>query len=444
MTRALPARPPYGARPAPLETGQKRGALKKRETVRKNRRLITVLIVFLGFTSPLSTDMCLPALSIMASDFGVPNSQINLIVIVFFFFMALCTLIAGPLSDRFGRKRVMLASLALFVIGNLACSVSQSLGILILGRAVSACGAGGMLNSSTALTKDAFKGKARDRTLSIVQVFQIVAPLLSPVIGAQLITHFDWHSVFIVLASVGIFEVVLACFQPETQPEDERGATSMGDTFRMLGRILKNRPFMTMLIACGCLQACFMAYLASSSYIYQQEFGVSPTVYSFFFSASALVTMGAPLFYMRVLYGRVPEKTIYRRAQRLILTGGICITVVGLAKQAGLLSGLGIGAPFLFWLSFLLVGFDNSIARPLGMSILLRQFSKGAGTLSATINFGLYLIGLIGMCIASLDWPDYVLALGGIIIVICLVAIVLFAIVSRPDSGLSWEKEDQE
>ena len=403
---------------------------------------ITVLIVCLGFTSPLSTDMCLPALTTMAADLSVSNSAVNQIVTVFFLFMAICTLIAGPLSDRFGRKRIMLTSLMLFVVGNAACLLSDGIAALVIARAVSACGAGGMLNASTALTKDVFSGRDRDRTLAIVQVFQIVAPLLSPVIGALLLSIASWHAVFAVLCAVGAVELVLAAMQPETQPADERGASTIGATFRMLGHVLSNRAFTVMLVCIGCLQACFMAYLASSSYIYQVDFGTTPGVYSLFFSASALVTMSAPVVYMKLLYGRVHPRTVYRRAQVGVLVGGICILTVGLLKAQGVLAGLGSFAPVLFWASFLFVAFDNSLSRPIGISVLLRQYDRGAGTLSALINFGIYLVGLVGMVAGSLDWESYLIALGGIVIALAVLALVLFSLVCRPGSTLDWERED--
>ncbi len=408
-----------------------------------NKRVIIVLIILLGFTSPLSTDMCLPALSTIASDFNAPNSTVNLIIISFFFFMALSTLLAGPISDRFGRKKIMIASLRIYVVSNAICALSPNIVILIAARAFSACGAGGMLNASTALTKDVFSGRERDTTLSIVQVFQIVAPLLAPVIGAALLTYLSWHASFAVLASIGFIEIFLAASQPETQPKDEQGASTISQTFKTLGIILKNRAFTLMMVCVGALQACFMAYLATSSYIYQVNFHVSAGMYSLFFSASALVTLAAPAVYMKVLYDHMKHVNIYRLAQTGVLIGGILIVVVGILHGTGILDQFGMLGPVLFWASFLIVAFNNSIARPLGVSTLLKQHQRDTGSLSALINFGLYIIGLIGMILGSLDWNNYILALGCIIVCIVLLAMLVFFIVTRPASGLAWEENDQ-
>ena len=409
-----------------------------------NKKLITVLIILLGFTSPLSTDMCLPALSTIAQDFNVANSTANMLIISFFFFMALSTLLAGPLSDRFGRKQVMLCGLMLYVVGNIACAVSPNATVLIASRVVSACGAGAMLNASIALTKDVFSGRDRDTTLSIVQVFQIVAPLVAPVIGAFLLVYLTWHASFVVLAVIGVIEIVIAASQPETQPLEERGSSTIAGTFRALGTILRNRAFALMLLCVGALQACFMAYLATSSYIYQIDFQVSPAVYSLFFSASALVTLAAPAVYMKILYDRMKHINIYRLAQAGVLIGGILIIVVGLLNASGALASFGMLAPVVFWISFLIVAFNNSIARPLGVSVLLKQHQRNTGSLSSLINFGLYIIGLIGMVLGSYDWDNYVLALGCIIVAIASIAIVLFFVVTRPTFKLAWNDEEDE
>ena len=408
-----------------------------------NKRLIIVLIILLGFTAPLSTDMCLPALSTIADDLNAANSVTKLIIISFFFFMALSTLLAGPMSDRFGRKKVMIASISIYTICNVACMLSTHIAFLIAARALSACGAGGMLNASTALTKDVFSGRERDTTLSIVQVFQIVAPLLAPVIGAALLTYLSWHASFGVLAGIGAIEILLAAIQPETQPEDERGASKISETFKSLGIILRNRSFTLMMICVGALQACFMAYLATSSYIYQINFHVSAQIYSLFFSASALVTLAAPAVYMKCLYDRMKHANIYRLAQAGVLIGGILIIIVGISYGAGALEQFGMLGPVLFWASFLIVAFCNSIARPLGVSTLLKQHQRDTGSLSALINFGLYIIGLIGMILGSFDWNNYMLALGCIIVSIVIIAIVVFSIVVRPSNGLIWEENDQ-
>ena len=404
-----------------------------------NTVAMTVLIIMLGLTSPFSTDMCLPALTTIAADFNTSYSEANLLIIVFFLFMAICTLIAGPLSDRWGRKKILLTSLALFAVGNFGCSFANGLVVLIGFRAIAACGAGGMLNSSTALTKDVFSGYARERTLHVVHAFQILGPLLAPSIGAFLLNHLSWHASFTVLAVMGVAEIVLAALQPETQPANEQGASTLGSTFKMLGTILKNRNFTCMLIVAGGLQACFMAYLATSSYIYTVNFGVSTTAYGIFFGACALISLISPPVYLKVLYPRFAAAKIYRGNQICVFIAALLIIIVGVLQGQGVLSSLGLGAPLLFMLCWALIAFNNTMARPLATSIMLRQHEGSSGAVSALINFGLYIIGLVGMCLGSLGWSNYIVALGVIIATIIAAMAVLFALISRPSFGMIFD-----
>ena len=413
-----------------------------------NTKIMTALIILLGLTSPFSTDMCLPALPTIAATYDCSYSVANLLIISFFLFMAICTLLAGPLSDRFGRKKVLLVSLVLFTVGNLGCTLTgafpASIALLIFFRALGACGAGGMLNSSTALTKDVFSGYARDFTLHFVQAFHILGPLLAPSIGAFLLNHLAWYASFVVLALLGAIEIVLTLTQPETQPEEERGNSTIGGTFKMLGVILKNRNFTCMLIVAGGLQACFMTYLATSSYIYTVNFGVSTTAYGIFFGICGLCSLVAPVIYLKGLYPRFKSEHIYRGNQICVFVGGALILLIGILQGQGALKGLGLGAPTLFMLCWIIVALNNAIARPLATSIMLKQHEGASGSLSALINFGLYIIGLVGMILGSLAWDNYIIALGAIIVVIIAMMIVLFAVITRPYMCMVLDDEKKE
>lgn len=392
-----------------------------------NTKVMTAIIILLGLTSPLSTDMCLPAMPTIADDFGISFSVANLQFIVFFLFMAISTLVSGPFSDRFGRKRVTLASLALFSLGNLICSASPTIAVLLAGRIVSACGAGGMISASTALTKDVFSGYAREFTLHFVQAFHILGPLLAPSIGAFLLNAFGWHSSFLVLAGMGVVQIILVSTQPDASDQESgtqaNGLTGIFDSVRV---IMKNKPFLLMLLVAGMMQACFMTYLATSSYIYIVNFGVSAMAYGVFFGLCGLCAMSAPVIYLKILYPRFSSASIYKTNQLCIALAGAAIVVIGILQGMGALDGLGLGAPTLFMCCWAFVMVNNAIARPLGTSIMLKQHDGDNGSLSSLINFGLYMIGLVGMCLGSIGWGNYVLALGVIVAVVAAIATTLF------------------
>jgi len=384
--------------------------------VTKKKTKLKFLIILLGLTSPISTDMCLPALPSIAEYFGVSYATTNLIIILFFFFMAASMLLSGPLSDRYGRKKILIGCLCLFSMANFACALSADMMMLIVARSLAACGAGGMMTSSTALIKDSFEGREREKTLAVVQAFHIVGPLTAPIIGAILITFTTWHSSFIVLGIVGAVGVAFTLSEKRVKVATENSENTLVQTFGRMGSILKNKGFTLLLCVAGLTQACFMAYLATSSYIYTVEFDLSETSYSLFFAGSALCAMLGPRIYLKASGKFVPRK-IYT----------VCLSVITLGSI--LVLTLGSFAPWSFFLCFVWLHIANSTSRPLITGLLLEQHEGDAGTLSSLVNFGMYIIGLSGMLIAStLNLGSYVFALGVTVLVLSVLSLFVFTL----------------
>ncbi|MDR1359062.1 MAG: hypothetical protein LBJ48_06920, partial [Coriobacteriales bacterium] len=150
------------------------------------------------------------------------------------------------------------------------------------------------------------------------------------------------------------------------------------------------------------------------------------TTFSFFFAGTVLLALLGPNLYLR-LYTRITPQRLYGSCLIIILVSGVLVATVGWMS------------PWAFFLSFLWVPFANSIARPAITALLLEQHEGDAGTLSALINFGLYLLGLLGMVAASVAQGNYVLSLGVVIIVFALLSLSIFLVLLRskiPVKGL--------
>ena len=148
---------------------------------------LIALITVLGMAPPLSTDMYMPSLPKMADYFGATAALVNMTMVAFFISMSAGMLIMGPLSDRSGRKKILMISLLLYIGASVFCVVTSSVYILILMRAIQGVGAGGMVSLSIAIIKDCFYGQARATALAVVQSMSVVAPIAAPVIGALII-----------------------------------------------------------------------------------------------------------------------------------------------------------------------------------------------------------------------------------------------------------------
>lgn len=152
----------------------------------KNGGLIT-LITFLSMIPPLSTDLYMPALPEMAEYFHTSSTLTSFTMTIFFIFMSIGILVLGSMSDKYGRKPILLASIVISIGFSILCVFSPSIWFLIIFRAVQAFGAGGMVTIGTALVKDSFEGKQMSKVLSITQIFLLLAPMLAPVLGALIL-----------------------------------------------------------------------------------------------------------------------------------------------------------------------------------------------------------------------------------------------------------------
>ena len=166
-----------------------------------NKRFIIVLIAFMNMIVPLSLDMYLPAVPHMTAAFNTTESTVNLTLVGFFFFMAIGTLIFGPLSDKYGRRGLLVAGTLVYTIFSAACALATSIWLLIIARVLQALGAGCMVAISTAMIKDCFDRRTRNTILAVVQAMAVIAPMLAPIVGAFIVTHAGWRATFAVLAA---------------------------------------------------------------------------------------------------------------------------------------------------------------------------------------------------------------------------------------------------
>ena len=148
---------------------------------------LVVLLVTASLVTPLSLDMYTPAVPHMTEAFDTTAGTVNLTLVGYFLFFAVGLLVFGPLSDRYGRRPVLLAGVVTYTSASGLCALALDIEMLIVFRVVQALGAGAVSAVATAVVKDAFKAEKREAILSIVQVMFVVGPVLSPVVGALIL-----------------------------------------------------------------------------------------------------------------------------------------------------------------------------------------------------------------------------------------------------------------
>ena len=385
----------------------------------KNAGLIA-LISILSMIPPLSTDLYMPALPEMTSYFHTTSTSMSFTMTVFFIFMAIGILFLGPMSDKYGRKPILITSISISLVFSAACAFAPNITLLILARAASAFGAGGMVAIATALIKDSFEGRAMSKALSVTQALTLIAPMLAPVLGALILKVADWKMTFIALAILTGVSLVGAFLLQETLPVKERYQGSTLQSILGLRNVVKNPNFSSLLLVGAFIAAPFMAYFALASYIYIDGFGVTETTFSLYFAINAAASILGPIMYMRFGAGSVKK----------VINVGIIFSLI----SAALILTVGSIGPIIFLCSYVIYSIVTSYFRPLISELLLTATKTDVGAASSAMNLGFTVLGSVGMIIGSLAWSSYLSGLAITMLIFISITIIVWIYILKAKS----------
>lgn len=323
----------------------------------------------------------------MTTYFRVPEYQTNLTLILFFVVYAFAILVWGPFSDRYGRRPVLIVGLTCYAAAGVLCAVSSDVFQLMAFRVLQAIGAGAASAVATAIVKDVYRGRRREMTIAIIQSMTVLSPAVAPVIGALILRFTDWRGSFAAQAILGVLMVAGSIVFRETVGVRLTGSPVA--SLRRLGVVLKNGTFAFLLLNFSLVSVAGMAFVASSSFIYQVTFGQSSQVYSYFFALYAVGLAVGPQTYM----------WFSRRIKRgPILTGSLVAT----AASGLLLLIVGNYGPWPFMLALLPSAIALSCMRPPATYLLLDQHEGDAGSVSALMGSTHMVMGSVGIALVSL------------------------------------------
>lgn len=337
-------------------------------------RGLLVLLGSLTALTPLAIDAYLPALPSLTRDLGSTDSTAQLTLSALLVGLALGQLIAGPLSDRVGRRPPVLFGLSGFVLVSLACAVAPNVPVLIGLRLLQGLFGAAAVVVSRAVVRDLHEGAAAARAFATLILIMGVAPVAAPVLGAQTLRVTSWRGIFVLLAVAGLVLIAVTALRlPETLAERSTGG--IGATVSIFGRLLRDRSFLAPAVASGAAIAGLFAYIAGSPFLLQEVYGLTPQRFSLLFALNA-----ATFVTLSQVGGRLVERT---GASALVVTGGVLSvtgsTVVGLALLVG--GGLPVLVPGLM----LTVGSVGLIA-PNATALALAEHARTAGAASALLG----------------------------------------------------------
>lgn len=343
------------------------------------RHVTTAVLVGVGFALlPLSTDLYLAALPALRREFATGVAEVQLTLSVFIAAFALSQLAYGPLSDRYGRRPVLLAGVAIYVAATLFCAVAQSIELLLVGRFLQAVGACSGQVIGRAIIRDVHGAQGAARMLGYITAGTALAPVFGPALGGLLTVAFGWRANFALLAVVGALLLAAAArLLAESNAHRDPHATAPRALARNYATLLADRRFTGHALCVAASYGGVFAWISGSSFLLIESLGVPVAWFGVWFGLSVIPYVAANL---------VTGRLVTRIGPHRILRVGVGIAVAaGVLFAALALAGLHTLSALLLPVSIFL--FATGLNLPCAMAGAIGPFPKLAGTASALMGF---------------------------------------------------------
>ncbi|TMD05366.1 MAG: multidrug effflux MFS transporter [Chloroflexi bacterium] len=387
------------ARPPAADAARRPSSAVADSMTALGRARLFVLLGGLTAFGPLSIDMYLPALPAIGRDLAASESLIQLTLTACLIGLAIGQVVAGPVSDALGRRRPLLIGVAGYVLASLLCAVAPTAPILVALRLLQGLAGAAGIVIARAIVRDLYTGSAAARYFSRLILIFGIAPILAPVLGAQILRFTSWHGIFLALAIVtALLWLGAARALPETLPVERRRSGSLGDTVQTFRRLAADTWFLGYAVSGGLGFGAMFAYIAGSPFVLQGIYHVSPQTFSLIFGLNALGF---------VITSQINGSLVGRIPPARLLTVGVTVTgVAGLALLAVILIG-GLGLAAVLPPLFVLVSSIGFVV-PNAVALALSRHPEAAGTGSALLGViqsgigaaGAPLVGIAGISTA--------------------------------------------
>jgi DHA1 family bicyclomycin/chloramphenicol resistance-like MFS transporter len=352
---------------------------------RRSLGTLAILSALMAF-GPISTDLYLPALPSMAdslhTDAGVMEWTISGYLIGF----SLGQLLWGPIGDRYGRRGPVALGIVLFIVGSAGCALSTTASGMIAWRLVQAVGACAGVVLARAMVRDLYTGPRAAQMLSSLIVVMAIAPLIGPIVGAQVLRFASWPWIFWLLVAIGVAALLALLTLPETLPRERRRRDKLSNSLRAYYRLLGDVRVMGFAMAGSALYFGVFAYVAGSAFAYIDYYKLSPQTYAIVFGAGILGIMATNLINARqvIRWGLV---TPLRLGATFAALSGLWAAYAAFTGFGGL---VGLVAPLFVFTAMNGLVIANSIGGAMA------NYPRRAGTVSALVGALQYGAGVAG------------------------------------------------
>ncbi|WP_416063653.1 multidrug effflux MFS transporter [Rhodococcus indonesiensis] len=340
-------------------------------------------LALLSATAPLATDMYLPGLPIMSESLGTSTVGIQLTLTTFMAGLGVGQLVVGPLSDGWGRRRLLLAGTVVLALSSALCATAPTVEVLIAARLIQGFSGGTGIVLARAVIADRSRGNEAARLFSIMMIIGGVAPIVAPLLGGVLLGPIGWRGIFWVLTGLAVVMVVaVLTVVPETLPPERRHSGGLATLARNFGTVIGNRRFVGYAATFALGFGAMFSYISASPFVVQEVLGMTPGQFSLVFAVNSVGLVAGNIVNTRLI-GRFEVRNLLRYGVAQMLTAGILLVLAVLVAD----TARWLVLPLLF-LVVSSLGFVMGNATALAQG----QVPKTAGTGSAVMGasqFGL-------------------------------------------------------
>lgn len=362
-------------------------------------------IVVLGLLStfgPLSLDLYLPALPQLADELEASTSAAQLSITACLVGLAFGQLIAGPLSDRFGRRRPLVVGLVAYLLASLACAVAPSITVLVVLRLVQGLAGAAGLVIARAIARDLYSGQTLLIFFSRLTLISGLAPVLAPVLGGQLSKIMSWRGVFAVLAGFGLLLLAIGWFGlRESLPPARRTIGGLPSTLNGFAILLRDRLFVGSALAAGLAGASLFAYISGSTFVLQRIYGLSAQGFSIAFGVNSLGIMAT---------SQIGVRLARRWSALRVLALGLVVNLTG-ATALVVSVLLDLGLPYVLGSLFVMVS-AMGLTLPTSTTLAMADYPDQAGAASSLLGLSQFIVGAIAAPLVGLAGEQTAVPLG--------------------------------